>query len=339
MGGTEYGFRGEALLSRFFVIFLMEVIRVMLSVIMRLVLPVGIVLLGGVVIHPLQKYVLRQEESLALLPLVFTSDDAPVIQRLEQQLSFVSLGGLRSLVAAFLSVNSYSYFEVRDWINLENRYRQIISLAPHNTYYWDMGAWHLAYNASADSAENKSLRLTERQIRAKNYIEKGKNFLRQGIKLNPKEWVLYARLGNLLSDPGKRPEYEEAAKIYQQAVHLGAPQYYERSILYCLARVPGKEKEALALCRELYENPDNRQPAVKTLFLALQIQLNVPRAERMPLNKLYINPKSAYWSIANYYHRDMGYSKEGIEPLLNHLKLYKNSTSWKEIPLSDLESW
>ena len=114
-----------------------------------------IALLGfGMIRLPLQNRILEQEKAAGLLddPVELSSSDY-----LEQQLAMVSLGGLRSLVAAVLSMEAFDCFLISDWANLERRYNQITSLAPHFDFYWDNGSWHLGNNASSSYLDNKRL--------------------------------------------------------------------------------------------------------------------------------------------------------------------------------------
>ena len=114
-----------------------------------------IALLGfGMIRLPLQERILEQEKNAGLLeePVSLSSSDY-----LEQQLAMVSLGGLRSLVAAVLSMEAFDCFLVSDWANLERRYNQITALAPHSDFYWDNGSWHLGNNASSSYLDNKRL--------------------------------------------------------------------------------------------------------------------------------------------------------------------------------------
>ena len=114
-----------------------------------------IALLGfGMIRLPLQNHILEQEKAEGLLdnPVELSSSDY-----LEQQLAMVSLGGLRSLVAAVLSMEAFDCFLISDWANLERRYNQVTSLAPHSDFYWDNGSWHLGNNASSSYLDNKRL--------------------------------------------------------------------------------------------------------------------------------------------------------------------------------------
>lgn len=100
-----------------------------------------IALLGfGMIRLPLQNHILEQEKAEGLLdnPVELSSSDY-----LEQQLAMVSLGGLRSLVAAVLSMEAFDCFLISDWANLERRYNQVTALAPHSDFTGttDRGIW------------------------------------------------------------------------------------------------------------------------------------------------------------------------------------------------------
>lgn len=296
-----------------------------------------ILILGGTFLRPLQKNLLEEEEKAKLLPPVFLSHGSNDAPRLEQQLSFVALGGLRSLVAAFLSINAHQQFMDRNWVNVENRYKQIVSLAPQNDYYWDTGTWHLAYNAAADSREDPALRPTERNIRYKAYIEKGRDFLKEGIRNNPEDWFLHARLASLLSDQYRRPDHAAAVDEYRKALERGAPSSMNRSELYSLARIPGREEDAYEKCKQLFESKENRVPTIQSLFYALQNNRKITAPARVPITGIFSSPKSAAWSLEHYFLMQNEYPKTDIEEAVKILKPYKNSSSWSDMPHSDLE--
>ena len=244
-----------------------------------------IALLGfGMIRLPLQERILEQEKNAGLLeePVNLSSSDY-----LEQQLAMVSLGGLRSLVAAVLSMEAFDCFLISDWTNLERRYNQITALAPHSDFYWDNGSWHLGNNASSSYLDNKRLSPLERREGFRKYIQKGRDFLQKGIKANPGSWYLYSLLGNMYSDTYRQPDFEKAAEVYRKARELGAPALTARKEFYALARVPSKSREALKLGKELIKDPRNRVPSLVTNIFVLENRLHVPEKDRIPFRELY----------------------------------------------------
>lgn len=280
------------------------------------------ILAFGMLRMPWERHVMMEEKKADLL-IAPPSPDSP--DSLEQQLSLVSLGGLRSLVAAFLSVEAFDYFRTKDWHNLERRYRQIVSLAPHSTYYWDTGAWHLAYNAASSIKEDKALTSAERIQGYKDYIRRGKSFMKQGIDANPNDWKLRSQLANLLSDPLRYPDYTEAADAYRDSRLLGAPDITARQEFYTRARIPGQARSAWILGKELFRNPDNRQPSLVSTLFALENRLNLPEKERIPFHELFPTDALAIRYLRLQMGNSLGYPVDGVRARLDKLLLSSQS--------------
>lgn len=270
----------------------------------------------GMLRLPLQTHILEQEKKEGLLqePLNLESSDY-----MEQQLAMVSLGGLRSLVAAFLSMEAFDCFMVSDWSNLERRYNQITALAPHTDFYWDTGSWHLGNNASSNYLDNKRISPLERREGFKKYIHKGRDFLQKGINSNPNNWFLYSALGNMLSDTYRQPDFEKAAEAYQKARELGASTLTARKEFYALARVPSKSKEALELGRELFKDPRNRVPSLLTNIFVLENRLKLPEKERIPFKELYPTDDIARDMMSGHLANSLRYPVDGLREALDRL--------------------
>ncbi len=272
----------------------------------------------GFALMPWESSIMRKEQQAGLLP----TDDLKGDDALDQQMAMISLGGLRSLVAAFLSLEAFESFQRGDWNNVERRYRQIVTLAPHTAFYWDTGAWHLAYNAASAilrDDHNQNLPMVERRRLYKDYIGKGKNFLRKGAAVNPSDWLIQSRLGNILSDTKRYPNYQEAADAYSRARVLGAPPIISRQQFYALARIPDKAHEAWEMGRELYKDPVNRLPSMATTLFALQNRLNPPENEKIPFRELFPSDKLAKVSFINQLSNGLGYPTDGIREALDAL--------------------
>lgn len=273
--------------------------------------------LFGTALMPWENSILRRENQAGLLPEeTLAGGDA-----LNQQMAMISLGGLRSLVAAFLSLEAFESFRQGDWHGVELRYKQIVTLAPHTAFYWDTGAWHLAYNAASSFLrdDHDHLPMSEKRRLYREYIDKGKNFLRKGAATNPDDWLVQSRLGNILSDTKRYPDFQQAADAYARAKELGAPSIVSRQQFYSLARIPGKAKEAWELGKELYKTPDNRLPSMATTLFALQNRLNVPEKDRIPFRELFPSDKLARVSFINQLSNGLGYPTDGIREALDAL--------------------
>jgi tetratricopeptide (TPR) repeat protein len=231
---------------------------------------------------------------------------------IDQTSTAVALGGLRTLVATFLNLRAFTAFTDRRWDRVEEIYDTIVDLAPHSRYYWENGSWHLAYNAASYYLNDSELPPLRRREAWRTYIVKGRAFLERGIRNNPDDWSLHASLGFLLSDPNKfvacrdpKATFTAAAEAYRKAAETGkAPDHIRRFQCYALARVEGKEAEALALARTLYaEGPKNRTPTQVMLLLVLEAHENPTMNVARRAVELFGTPAKAYAALGAHWQR------------------------------------
>ncbi len=71
------------------------------------------------------------------------------MDKIGQTSSAVALGGLRTLVATFMNLRAFTFFEEKKWNDVADTYDMIVDLAPRTGYYWDSGHYHSAYNAAS----------------------------------------------------------------------------------------------------------------------------------------------------------------------------------------------
>lgn len=206
---------------------------------------------------------------------------------LSQQLAFLSLGGLRSLVAEVLTLDATDAWLKQDWPRLHRRWDAAVTLAPHRLNYWLNAAYDMTNNAAGYLAEDTKLPHAERMAEARKYIGYGEQFLLKGIANNPTSWRLYLGLAEQYGNLYRRPQFSKAAEALQQALQHGAPSYYKRFRFYHLCRVRGAEREAWQLGRELFIDEDNRQPSLLFLLFVLQHKLEIPANEALSVDTLY----------------------------------------------------
>lgn len=280
----------------------------------------------GLLRMPLEERILRQEFEAGLLPPALPAE---ATNALGQQLAFVSLGGLRSLVASALTVDAFGHFKASDWPRLEEQFRLIVTLAPHNPFYWEAGASHLAYDASSSMRDDTRLSAQERLLGFRNYVSKGQRFLEEGIASNPQSWRLYLQKGSLLSDVirYRSPDFGAAAEAYQTAIDLGADERYRRWVFYCLARIPERAREAWKLGRELYQDEANRTPSLETTIFALENRLRIPQGERVPFDQLFHSKREAWWSLYWQLNNSLGYPTDGVAEELKKLPVPDDAPS------------
>ena len=239
------------------------------------------VLAAGAVRMPFEQALTQQLLAARLLspPLAIDTRD-----RIGQTSSAVALGGLRTLVATFLNLRAFTFFEDRAWDDVFTTYCTVVDLAPHTGYYWESGAHHQAMHAARYFLYDEELDLPplRREAAARAAVLRGRAFLERGIRNNPDDWQLHRFLGFLLMERSKYRMFGDpdetfaaAAAAYRAAAACpDALPYIRRFELYALARVGPQRAEALALARKLYADRGNRVPTVRCIYFALEMQAN-----------------------------------------------------------------
>jgi hypothetical protein len=261
-------------------------------------------------------------------------------ERLGQTFSAVSLGGLRTLVATFLNLRAYGHFEKQKWADLADTYDVIVDLAPRTKYYWDAGSWHLAYNAASHYLYESELPPLRRKLLWKSHILAGRKFLERGIQNNPEHPMLYERMGYLLADPNKvtafgdlGEAYESSYEAYQAAVDTGvARNFTKRAALYSLARVPGREKEALELLREIKREQNAHQPTVLAMHYVLEYHGDPEQSVIELVDKVFPSRKSAYEILGRLWLRGRDrFPMYGVARAIRYLELESGIEAEKSV--------
>ncbi len=237
--------------------------------------------------------------------------EIPAKERLGQTFAAVAMGGLRTLVASFYNLRAFGFFEEKKWDRVADTYDTIVALAPRTSYYWQTGAWHSAYNGASFYLNDSELPPLRRKQAWRNSILRGRDFLERGIRNNPESWNLQAYLGFILSDANKFPAFPDpdetflaAAEAYGKAADTGgAPDYVRRQQFYALARVKGKEKEALEMARELYKEQKNRTPSLLALLFVLEAHEDTSKDMTPRALELFGTPEKAYEALSGHWQR------------------------------------
>ncbi len=274
-------------------------------------------------------------------------------EHIGQTSSVVALGGLRTLVATFLNLRAFTFFTEQKWDQVAETYDTIVDLAPNTRYYWESGSHHSAYNAASYYINDSKLPALRRREAWKQSILRGKAFLERGIRNNPLDWSLSATLGFLLSDSNKiaafgssQDAFLAAAAAYRASWETGkAPSYIKRSEFYCLARLKGREAEALKMARELYQDRSNQLPTVTMLFFVLEAWENPQRDHLKRALELYPDQETAYDAFCTHWLRTReGFPIYGVanmlEQLEKSLKIPPDKSIFKEkLRGRDIEDW
>ena len=200
------------------------------------------------------------------------------------QLGFLAaLSGFRSLVADIAFIQAHVAWERTEWGRVYLLFREATTLQPRSIMFWEMAAWHMAWNASVAALQdpdqpNEALRRKAQ----KEYFALGKDFLERGIRNNPDRPELYESLARLYKE--KLNDHAAAARCYARAAALpGAPEYDKRFAAYELSFAPGHEGEARAALRQLYDRGEHeRLPTLLKRLEYLEEALDIPLDQRIP---------------------------------------------------------
>lgn len=200
------------------------------------------------------------------------------------QLGFAAgLSGFRSLVADVLFVQAHVAWAQTEWGRVLLLFRQVTTLQPRSLLFWDMAAWHMAWNASAAALRDSTQPRVALRIKAqREYLQLGKDFLERGIKSNPDRPQLYEALARLYRD--RSNDHEHAAEFFEKAAALpGAPSYTKRFAAYELSHCEGRESEAYGRLHRLYTAGEReRLPTLIRRLKDLEIKLEIPLDQRIP---------------------------------------------------------
>jgi hypothetical protein len=199
------------------------------------------------------------------------------------QLGFLAaLSGFRSLVADVVFIQAHVAWERTEWGRVFLLFREATTLQPRSVMFWDMAAWHMAWNASVAALHdptqpNEALRGKAQR----EYFALGRDFLERGIKNNPDRPELYESLARLYKE--KLDDHAAAARCYARAAALpGAPEYDKRFAAYELSFAPGHEREAYAALRRIYDRGKHeRLPTLIKRLKYLEEALDIRLDERI----------------------------------------------------------
>ena len=211
-------------------------------------------------------------------------DFNPDLREQVGQLGFIAaLSGFRSLVADALFIQAHVAWERTEWGRVLLLFRQVTTLQPRALLFWDMAAWHMAWNAGTAALNDRTQPRLALRIKAqREYFALGKDFLERGIKNNPDRPQLYEALARLYRD--KYNDHERAAEFFGKAAELpAAPSYTKRFAAYELAQCAGREREAYDRLHVLYDSSEKeRLPTLLRRLKELENKLDIPLDQRIP---------------------------------------------------------
>lgn len=245
----------------------------------RKIAALGLLCLFGASVLPLQSRLQQEAEAAHFHKTTLTIN---LRERIGQAGFLAALSGFRSPLAALLWIEAHTAWENTEWGRMAGLFETVTALQPRSLTYWDMAAWHMAWNASVAALQNvkqPSEALRTRAQRA--YIQLGKDFLERGILNNPDRPQLHVQLGVLLRD--KMEDHCAAAEAFLKASKFpDAPPYAARFAGYEMAKCPGREREAYDYLRKLYEEGEKqRLPTLINLLRQMESKLEIPASDRV----------------------------------------------------------
>ncbi len=222
-----------------------------------------------------------------------------VKEKIGQNSMVVALAGLRTLVAAFTNLQTTEKFSKALWNELEDHAETTVRLSPRTPYYWDIGGWHIGYNAGSSYRSEPGM---ANQAKARRWVEKGRNFFERGARNNPGDWRLWARLGSFASNSAFFPDDALAAEAYRRAEETGkAPLSVQRFRLMAEVRAGKDPEKTLAEVRELLEDPANRVPTLLCLRYALEARENPPEDPVAEVTAIFGSETKALRNLGAYF--------------------------------------
>lgn len=245
----------------------------------RSLLTLAGLLVAGVLRLPLETALTEEQRAAGFHPARVGLD---LRERLGQTGFLAALSGCRAVVADLLCIQAYSAWERVEWGRMNWLFETATSLQPRALFIWEMASWHMGYNASRAAREDQALKLEAQRRRAeRQYLEISRAYLQRGLVALPTEPKLYELLGTLERDKFNDPL--AASVAYAQGAALpGAKGYLRRFSAYCLAQVPGREVEAHARLRALYDlGPQEHLPTLLKELRRLEEKLALPSEQRI----------------------------------------------------------
>ena len=199
------------------------------------------------------------------------------------QLGFLAaLSGFRSIVADLLWIKAHTEWEKTEWGRMALLFNTVCTLQPRNLMFWEMSAWHMAWNASLAALQDPRQPSMKLRLKAqREYFDLGRDFLVRGIENNPDRYKLYEQLAYLEKE--KYGDHAAAAEMYAKAAQFpDAPTYIKRFAAYELADCPGREREAYEKLHTLFELGQKEwAPTLLKRLKDLEVKLQIPQEQRI----------------------------------------------------------
>jgi len=116
--------------------------------------------------------------------------------------------GMRGVAANVLWGKAKRYDMKKDWTNLSATLEQIAKLEPHFIPVWRYQAWRVSYNVSSEFDDYRG---------RYRWVIKGIDFLKEGIRYNENEPVLYSDVGWFTAQKiGRADEHKQFRRLFKE---------------------------------------------------------------------------------------------------------------------------
>lgn len=192
-----------------------------------------------------------------------------------------SLGGLRSLVASITYLRACGAWENVQWAAVDSLFQLTTRLQPRYIHYWDEAAWHMAWNASSNYLNNEKLNPALREKLSYEHVQRGRDILLEGLRMNPDDARLWHTLAELYERRDVQPA--KAAECYLKVGELTGSLRFRRMAGYQYAKAADLEdrRKGYALLLESYR-ANVRPPSLINTIKDLEPVLDIPMMQRIP---------------------------------------------------------
>jgi hypothetical protein len=254
------------------------------------------ILLPGWLMVPLQANIDRQTQHLKYGGMPVTRE---IREQISQEMAIALLAGFRGIAADFVWFQGQDYWGTGLWFKQVKQIEIAVLLQPQSIYFWDTGAWHMAWNIGyAERVATNNATLAEGIRRERQWHDRARAFLERGIQNIPNRYDLYYQLAwlyqdKLVPDCGGEAEclkerYGKAAEYYAKAASFKEARFFmSRNVARCLEKA-GDVRAAYQLWCQLWTDERQKQDPNRGLVIPREIRrlegkLAIPENERYPL--------------------------------------------------------
>lgn len=175
--------------------------------------------------------------------------------------------GFRQVAANLLWIEVDRYWHQGNMYRMITMMRTCVALDPHFIEAYLIGAWHLGYNATARMPDTPwpqrqwHRRYEECLGEKELFYYYAIDFLKDGIRRNPRNYRLYFDLGFAMYKQ-KLEDYPNAVKYLSEAIRLPHDRWVPRQLFLC-QELNGQYEEALAGWRDYVERYPGSMAAVE----------------------------------------------------------------------------